>query len=75
MNYRAGREAAEKVVKDIEAAGGEAIAVAADVADREAVKRLFSTVDERFGRLTALVNNAGIHGPRSRVDELSLDVF
>lgn len=73
VNYRSGREAAEAVVADIVGAGGEALAVQADVGDAMAVRRLFEIVDDRLGRLTALVNNAGIHGPRGRVDELALD--
>jgi len=75
VNYRAGREAAEGVVADIVSAGGEALAVQADVADRDAVRRLFETVDERLGRVTALVNNAGIYGPRGRVESLELDAL
>ncbi|GMQ77421.1 MAG: hypothetical protein BMS9Abin01_2767 [Gammaproteobacteria bacterium] len=50
VNYRAGREAAEGVSADIVNAGGEALAVQADVADRDAVRRLFETVDHRLGR-------------------------
>lgn len=73
VNYRSGREAAEDVVAGIVDAGGEAIAVQADVADARAVRRLFESVDERLGTLTSLVNNAGIHGPRGRVDALALD--
>lgn len=73
VNYRAGKEAAERVVADIADKGGRAIAVAADVARSDEVRRLFETVDREFGTVTALVNNAGIHGPRSRVDELALE--
>lgn len=75
VNYRAGREAAESVTADIVQAGGEALAVQADVADKDAVRRLFETVDDQLGPLTALVNNAGIHGPRGRVDALGLDAL
>ena len=75
VNYRSGREAAEGVAADIVQAGGEALAVRADVADRDAVRGLFETVDEGLGRVTALVNNAGIHGPRGRVDDLELDAL
>jgi len=75
VNYRAGREAAESVAADIVQAGGEALAVQADVADKDAVRRLFETVDDQLGPLTALVNNAGIHGPRGRVDALGLDAL
>lgn len=73
VNYRSQREAAEAVAADIVGAGGEAITVQADVADEGEVRRMFVTVDERLGTLTALVNNAGIHGPRGRVDGLALD--
>ena len=66
VNFRSGRDAAEGVAADIVSAGGEALAVQAHVADRDAVRRLFETVDDRLGRLTALVNNAGVHGPRGR---------
>jgi NAD(P)-dependent dehydrogenase (short-subunit alcohol dehydrogenase family) len=75
VNYRAGREAAESVAADIVQAGGEAKAVQADVADKDAVRRLFESVDDQLGPLTALVNNAGIHGPRGRVDALGLDAL
>jgi NAD(P)-dependent dehydrogenase (short-subunit alcohol dehydrogenase family) len=60
LSYRSNAAAAGAVVADIERAGGEAMAVAADVASEADVLRLFETVDERLGRLTALVNNAGI---------------
>jgi NAD(P)-dependent dehydrogenase (short-subunit alcohol dehydrogenase family) len=60
LSYRSNAAAAEAVVADIERAGGEAFAVAADVAGEDDVLRLFETVDARPGRLAALVNNAGI---------------
>ena len=60
VNYRAAGERAQALVADIRAAGGDAIAVQADVAVEDDVERLFATVDEAFGRLDALVNNAGI---------------
>ncbi|MDX1432627.1 MAG: SDR family oxidoreductase [Gammaproteobacteria bacterium] len=72
VNYRNQREPAERLAAEIESSGGRAIAVAADVARQRDVERLFETVDERLGPLTALVNNAGIHGPRARVDELAM---
>jgi NAD(P)-dependent dehydrogenase (short-subunit alcohol dehydrogenase family) len=73
VNYRANRDAAERVVADIEKEGGHAIAVAADIARTDDVRQLFETVDQQLGPVTALVNNAGIHGPRNRLDELDLD--
>lgn len=60
VNYRANQEAAEAVVAAIEADGGRAVAVQADVADENDVAALFATVDEQLGPMTALVNNAGI---------------
>jgi len=60
LSYLSNAAAAAGVVADIERAGGQAIALAADVASQADVLRLFETVDARLGRLTALVNNAGI---------------
>lgn len=60
INYVHNREAAETVADAIRKAGGSALTVAADVAVEEDVVRLFKTIDEKLGRLTALVNNAGV---------------
>jgi 3-oxoacyl-[acyl-carrier protein] reductase len=46
--------------KKIEAAGGQAIAVEADVLDRDAMKRAFDTAEKAFGAVTILINNAGV---------------
>lgn len=72
FSYRRDAAAADAVLADIEKAGGEAIAVAADVAAEHDVRRLFETVDRRFGRLSALVNNAGILERQMRVDEMDV---
>ena len=70
VNFRSNRAAADAVVHDIESAGGTAFAVGADVSIEADVLRLFEAVDARLGRLTALVNNAGILERQSRVDEM-----
>jgi NAD(P)-dependent dehydrogenase (short-subunit alcohol dehydrogenase family) len=70
VNYRSNRAAADAVVAGIESAGGKAVAVGADVSVEADVVRLFETVDARLGRLTALVNNAGILETQSRVDQM-----
>ena len=61
VNYRSGQAAAEQVVADIEAAGGKAIALQADVADPDTAAKLFDQLEQRFELpVLALVNNAGI---------------
>jgi 3-oxoacyl-[acyl-carrier protein] reductase len=61
VNYRSGREGAERVVEAIERAGGRAIALAADVADPDAPNELFGALESHYGGpVLALVNNAGI---------------
>ena len=70
VNYLKNRAAAEAVVAGIKAAGGEAIAVAADVALESEVVDLFRTVDAQLGSLTALVNNAGVLETQMRVEDM-----
>jgi NAD(P)-dependent dehydrogenase (short-subunit alcohol dehydrogenase family) len=70
VNYLHNRVAAESVVGAIERAGGKAIAVAADVAVESEVERLFQTVDQTLGPLTALVNNAGILEQQARLEDM-----
>lgn len=70
VNYHANRAAAEAVVGEIETQGGRAIALCADIADEGSVANLFAEVDATLGRLTALVNNAGILARQVRVDEM-----
>jgi NAD(P)-dependent dehydrogenase (short-subunit alcohol dehydrogenase family) len=70
ISYLQNRQAAETVVGAIESSGGKAMAVAADVASEADVVRLFETVDRSFGRLTALVNNAGILEHHMRVEDM-----
>lgn len=60
VNYAGGKEAAEKVVSNIKAQGGDAIAVQADVSKPGDVKQLFDKAIEKYGRIDVLVNNAGI---------------
>jgi NAD(P)-dependent dehydrogenase (short-subunit alcohol dehydrogenase family) len=50
----------------------EAVVVPADVAEENSVRALFSAIEERFGRLDLLVNNAGTFGPTAPIDEVSL---
>lgn len=69
FSYVANAAAAEETTASVKAAGGRALAVKADIANREDIKQLFEAAIKAFGRLDALVNNAGIVGePRSILD-------
>ena len=68
VNYVAKADRAEQVVSQIRAGGGKAIAVQADTANESDVKRMFEAVDAGLGRLTALVNNAGVTGRAGRLE-------
>jgi NAD(P)-dependent dehydrogenase (short-subunit alcohol dehydrogenase family) len=70
VNYRQNASAAEAVVGEIQAAGGKAIAVAADVGVESDVIQMFEQIDKDLGRLTALVNNAGIAEKQMRLEEM-----
>jgi NAD(P)-dependent dehydrogenase (short-subunit alcohol dehydrogenase family) len=70
VNYRSARAAAESLVAEIEAGGGAAMAVAADVSVEADVVRLFEAAGERFGRVAGLVNNAGILEQQMRVESM-----
>jgi 3-oxoacyl-[acyl-carrier protein] reductase len=61
VNYASSKQGAERVVADIQAKGGKAVAVGADVAKPGEIRRLFAAAREAFGRLDVLVNNAGIY--------------
>lgn len=70
VNYRSDKDAASRVVSDVEAAGRRAVAVAADVSVEADVVRLFESCDRQLGRLDALVNNAAILEQQMRLDAM-----
>jgi 3-oxoacyl-[acyl-carrier protein] reductase len=61
VHYRHGKESADGVVARIAAAGGEALAVEADLSRQESVTPMFDRIEQQFGPLDYLVNNAGIN--------------
>lgn len=73
VNYASNRTAADEVVKAIREAGGRAIAVQADVAHEDQILSMFDRTDRELGRLSALVNNAGVVDVSQRVDEMSFE--
>jgi NAD(P)-dependent dehydrogenase (short-subunit alcohol dehydrogenase family) len=72
INYRQQREAAEALVREIEAGGGRALALGADVGDEAQVLRMFETLDREFGRLDVLVNNAGMLERQMRLEDMDV---
>lgn len=72
VNYTSNASAADSVVRQIREAGGEAIALQADVADEQQVQAMFKRIDADLGRLTGLVNNAGVVDVTSRVEDMSV---
>jgi NAD(P)-dependent dehydrogenase (short-subunit alcohol dehydrogenase family) len=63
VNYNLSGNGARAVVREIQAQGAEAIALRADVSSSAQVRRMFTAVEKKFGRLDVLVNNAGIFFP------------
>lgn len=72
INYRRERDAAEALVRRLEALGARAAAFAADVASEDDVERLFREVDGTFGRLDVLVNNAGMLERQMRLEDMDI---
>ncbi|MAZ01603.1 MAG: NAD(P)-dependent oxidoreductase [Sneathiella sp.] len=73
VNYKGAADKAEAVVREIEAAGGTAIAVQADMTKEADILRMFDTVDKELAPLGALVNNAGIVDKGSKVENMNLE--
>ena len=70
VNFLKNKVAAKQIVDKINADGGQAIAVGADISKEEEVLELFSTVDDRLGKISALVNNAGILESQMRIEDM-----
>lgn len=77
VNYRASKDQAEEVVAAIQEAGGEAVAHQADVAQDAEVRAMMQSVEERWGRLDVLVNNAGWSKvtPHHRLEDLTDEIW
>ncbi|MBK5204497.1 MAG: SDR family oxidoreductase [Polaromonas sp.] len=73
VNYQANSLAADDVVRQIRQEGGQAITVQADVAKEAQVLAMFEKIDAKFGRLSALVNNAGVVDQTTRVDAITYE--
>lgn len=75
INYRAAESDARALAEAIERSGGRAVALRADVSREDDVAELFSSLDRSLGRVTALVNNAGISGGRRPFAETGMSAF
>ena len=75
VNYANSANGAKQVVADIEASGGRAIAVKADIANRDQVQMMVDKTVDTFGSIDVLVNNAGlsIDGPFLEMQEADWD--
>ena len=71
INYTRNAAAAEGVAAEVRQRGRRALLVQADVADEAAVLAMFDTIDHKLGRITTLINNAGIVDMKARLDEMS----
>ncbi|WP_165075829.1 SDR family NAD(P)-dependent oxidoreductase [Paludisphaera rhizosphaerae] len=74
VNYASSKAGADKVVADIEAKGGKATAVQADLSEPEQVAKLFAAAKKAYGRLDVLVNNAGVY-EFAPLEEITLEHF
>jgi 3-oxoacyl-[acyl-carrier protein] reductase len=74
VNYASSKEGADRVVAEIAARGGIALAVQGDVSKPAHIERLFSEVKKAFGRLDILVNNAGVY-EFSPLEAVTEDLF
>jgi len=75
VNYASSKEGAEKVVTDIVAAGGKAVAIGGSVAKSAEIEALFAGVKQQFGKVDILVNNAGVYSfsPLELITEEEID--
>jgi NAD(P)-dependent dehydrogenase (short-subunit alcohol dehydrogenase family) len=74
INYASSEDEADAVVAEIRQQGGIAIALQANVANEAEVIAMFERIDLELGPITGLVNNAGVNGGGTRVDELDAEV-
>ncbi|WP_076412649.1 SDR family oxidoreductase [Shewanella sp. UCD-KL12] len=73
VNYKQNQAAAESLVKELQDSGFEAIALQADVSSEKQVIGMFDDLDKGLGRITALVNNAGILKPQMKVVDMTAE--
>lgn len=73
VNYRSSHDGAEKTRQQIESAGGEALVIQADVSNADEVAAMFQQIDDAWGGVDIVINNAGIDGKRGLTWEIDPD--
>lgn len=73
VTYNSGEDRAKAVVDEIEKAGGKAKAYKVNVADESEVKQFFANIDRDFGDINILINNAGINGSQTPVENMTTE--
>jgi NAD(P)-dependent dehydrogenase (short-subunit alcohol dehydrogenase family) len=75
VTYASNVQAADAVVDEIKSAGGSAFAIRCNTRSEEDIKSLFESLDQRDVTLSALVNSAGVTGPKTRLEDLTSEVL
>ena len=75
VNFRTNEEAAARVVREIESAGGRAAAIRGDISREDEILQLFETAERELGRIGGLVNNAAVTGGFTRVEALRAEAI
>ena len=75
VNFRTNEVAAAKVVREIESAGGRAVAIRGDISREEEILQLFEVAERELGKIGGLVNNAAVTGGFTRVESLSTEAI
>ncbi|MGC3936562.1 SDR family oxidoreductase [Roseobacter sp. EG26] len=70
LNFRTDTDGAAAVAKDCEATGAKVILCPGDVADPDAIAQVYNDIDDAFGRLDALINNAGVVDQTAKVTDV-----
>jgi len=73
VNYQQQREAAEAVAESVREQGRKALLVCADISDEGQIMNMFQSIDVQLGPISALVNNAGILQPQSRLEDMTAE--
>lgn len=73
ISYRERKQTAEALIEELSASGARIIAVRADISEESDIEQLFAEADRQLGPVTALVNNAGMLLPQTRVENMTAE--